>query len=181
MDQFDDIGKLIQKFKQYVTDIIANNQEAVRFLGLFLLLTVSFFVLYYLFQASLEWILIATAQVTGFLANVIGLTVSVDGVLISLGNMDIEIIHECTGIFALMIISSSILAYPTEMKKKAIGLAVVIPLILGLNLIRLLVLVYIGMFHTDLFDLVHSYLWQGTFLIFIILAWFLWIELVVQR
>jgi len=175
------INEFITAMKNKVQYIINNNREAVRFLTIFLFLSLLFFVLYFLMQDSLQFILVGTASITGFFSNLSGMTVIVDAPFLSLGSMDFEIIHECTGIFAIMITSSSILAYPTQFKDKAIGILFIIPLILGMNIIRLLFLIFIGKNHPDLFEIIHSYLWQGTFIIFIILAWFLWIELVVNR
>ena len=91
-----------------------------------------------------------------------------------------EIIHECTGIFALMIYFSCTIAYPTTWRHKIIGIAIGFPFILAMNLMRMIILVYIAGYHQDIFDYVHSYLWQGTFIIFVILLWFLWIEKVVK-
>ena len=171
----------ISEIKKKILYVISNNKEAVKFLTIFISLSLLFFLIYYLIQNSLNFMLVSTASVTGFMSNIIGLEVYVDGVIISLQTMNLEIIHECTGIFAIMISSSSIIAYPTKLKNKVIGILFVIPLILSLNIIRLLFLIYIGKYHMDLFEVVHSYLWQGTFIIFIILAWFLWIEMVVNR
>ena len=171
----------MKRMKNKVQYILNNNREAFHFLILFLLFSLVFFSIYFLFQKSLEFMLFGTATITGFFSNIIDMTVVVDGTILSLGTIDFEIIHECTGIFAIMIISSSILAYPTQYKQKIIGIIFIIPLILSLNIIRLLILIYVGKFHINLFEIVHSYLWQGTFIIFIILAWFLWIELVVNR
>jgi archaeosortase B (VPXXXP-CTERM-specific) len=95
--------------------------------------------------------------------------------------MTFDIIHECTGVFAMIITVSSIIAYPAEKKQKILGILFVIPFIYLLNIIRLEALIYVGIYYNDLFDFVHSYLWQGTFIIFVILAWFLWIDLVVNH
>jgi archaeosortase B (VPXXXP-CTERM-specific) len=109
------------------------------------------------------------------------MTVQQQGAMIIRDPVQIEIIYECTGVFSIMVLSSCILAYPTKLKEKIIGLVLIIPLILLMNLARLLVLLYVGSYHMDLFEFVHSFLWQATFIIFIIFSWLLWIELVVQR
>jgi len=181
MFNLDNVIKKIQKIRIFLSYTINNNREAVRFLSLFLSFSIVFFMLYFFLQDHLQFILLATATLTSFVSNLLGLSVTVQETIISIGTMNFEIIHECTGIFAIMITSSSILAYPTDPKKKTVGILFIIPFILLLNLIRLLILIYIGKFHIEFFDIVHSYLWQGTFIIFIILAWFLWIELVVNK
>lgn len=167
--------------KKNISLKILNNKESFRFLLFFSLYSISFFIVYFLLQDSLQFVLWGTASLSGFFSNLLGMMVTVDGVNILTGNMDLAIIHECTGIFAMIITVSSILAYPTEKKKKVFGILFAIPFIFVFNLIRLLVLIYTAKFQSDIFELVHSYLWQGTFLIVIILAWFLWIELVVNH
>ena len=175
------IKEIQRKVLNVIEFHISNNKEAVKFLLVFASFSITFFLIFFLLQDNLDFLLIWTAHITGSVSNLLGVNVAVNDVILSFETMDFEIIHECTGIFAIMIIVSSIVAYPTQWKKKTIGILFVIPLILLLNLIRILFLIYIGKYHTDLFEVVHSYLWQGTFIIFIILAWFLWIELVVNR
>ena len=168
---------LIKEIRYYIN----NNRESIRFLVLFILCSLTFFIFYFLFQGSFDGFLVLTAQTVGVVSNAIGLSVVVEGVFIEIGTMTFEIIHECTGMFAIAISLSSILAYPTKWKQKTIGILFVIPFILCLNLLRILFLIYVGKYHMGLFEVVHAYLWQGTFIIFIILAWYLWIELVVKH
>jgi len=175
------IKKIKKKILNTIRFHISNNKEAVKFLILFASLSIIFYLIFFLLQNNLDFLLVWTAQVAGSFSNLLGMNVSIDGIFLSFESMNFQIIYECTGIFAIMIIVSSILAYPTQCKNKTIGILFVIPLLLTLNLIRILFLIFIGKFHTDLFEIVHSYLWQGTFIIFIILSWFLWIELVVNR
>jgi archaeosortase B (VPXXXP-CTERM-specific) len=171
----------IQQIKNRFHDSVTNNKEAVRFLLLFIFFSILFFTIFYLIQEYLNWMLVGTAWITGTIANVIGLTVIINGSFLNLGTTVFEIIAECTGIFAIFITMACILAYPATYKQKIIGLILIIPLILILNIIRLLILIFVGKHYLDLFEYVHSYLWQATFIIFIILAWFLWIELVVKK
>lgn len=158
-----------------------NNKDSFRFITLFFLFSILFFLPYFIFQQHLRSILLLTAYSSGLIANSIGLPVVISGVFLDIGPMNLEIIHECTGIFAIVVSVSSILAYPATLKNKTKGLVVIIPFILLLNLFRILFLIYIGKYHMGLFSFIHAYLWQGTFIIFIILAWFLWIELVVNH
>jgi archaeosortase B (VPXXXP-CTERM-specific) len=178
------IGKTSDLKRSIVKDIsykVSNNKESLRFIFLFSLFSVLFFIPYFIFQKELTGLLLFTAWLVSVFSNLVGMSIVVDGVFLDIGAMTFEIIHECTGIFAILISVSSILAYPSKWREKTIGILLVIPFILFLNICRILFLIYIGKYHTSLFEFVHSYLWQGTFIIFIILAWFLWIELVVDH
>ena len=177
----DKIGKVIKKLKKDILYNISNNKEAVKFLVIFISLSIIFFLIYYAMGDHLDFLKVWTAEASTAIANLFGMNVALDGVILSVENINLEIIDECTGIFAIMINISCILAYPTQLKEKTMGILIVFPLILSLNLVRILFLIYVGKYHPDMFEFVHSYLWQGTFIIFIILTWFIWIELVVKR
>ena len=92
-----------------------------------------------------------------------------------------QIREKFTGLFAVMIYFSCVLAYPATWKQKLTGLILGIPTIFGINLIRMLILVYIGEAHPDIFDYVHSFLWQGIFIIIVIFIFLVWIEKIVHH
>jgi archaeosortase B (VPXXXP-CTERM-specific) len=161
---------------QYLKRIIQNNRQAIRFLIIFIFNIILFFTIFYLFEDSFDFLKNWTADITATIANLFGLEITVQGNLLILETTTFEIIQECTGLFAIMIYLSCILAYPTRIVKKGEGILLGVPLIVLLNLGRMVFLVYIGDNHQDLFEYVHSYLWQGTFIIVVILIWFIWIE-----
>ena len=171
------IGHL--SFKE-IKPLIFRNKEIFKFIVIFISMLVLLFLLFYLMEDSLDFMRTWTADITAFFSNIFGMNAKASGTSLILSTMTFEIIHECTGIFALMIYFSCTIAYPTNWKRKIIGIAIGFPFILTMNLVRMIVLVYIAGYHQDIFDYVHSYLWQGTFIIFVILIWFLWIEKVVK-
>ncbi len=171
----------ISKNIKTIRNMIETNKEAVHFLLKFCIITILFFAVFYVTIGYFEGLLIGTAWLAGTLANLFGMSVTINGSLINIGSMNLEIIPECTGIFALFVTIACILSYPADIKKKVVGILLIIPFIFLLNLFRLLILILVGKYYIDIFEYVHSYLWQATFLIFIILGWFLWIELVVKK
>lgn len=177
----DKIKGMKDKIKANLTYIISNNREAIKFLLIFISLSIAFFSIFYAIEDSLKFLNIWTAESTAFLSNLFGMNAEVNGGDIILKNFTFQIIPECTGIFAIMIYFSCILAYPAKWKEKAMGMVIGFPSILAMNLARMTFLVYIGNSHQDIFEYVHSYLWQGTFIIFVILIWFIWIEFVVKH
>lgn len=159
---------------------ISRNREIFKFLVIFISLLVLLFLLFYFLEDHLDFLRIWTAEITAFFSNILGMEAKASGTSLILTTMTFEIIHECTGIFALMIYFSCTMAYPIKWKNKLIGIAIGFPFIAAMNLVRMIVLVYIAGYHQNIFDYVHSYLWQGTFIIFVILIWLLWIEKVVK-
>lgn len=156
------------------------NREAVRFLVLFSVLLISFFVLFSLFASSFDFLRVWTAHITSLVSQLFGMETSVDGSVLSMETMDFEVIQECTGVFAMIVYVAAVLAYPAGWRQRGLGLLVGLPVIFGVNIARMVVLVSVAISHKAWFDYVHSYLWQGTFIIFVILVWLLWIRRVVE-
>ena len=166
-----------KKIYQYLLNAIQDNKQVVRFLIIFIFTLILFFTIFIFFEDSFDFLKEWTADITAITAHFFGLDVTAQDTLLLLeDNITFEIIQECTGLFAIMIYISCVLAYPTKLVKKGEGILLGIPLIFLLNILRMVFLVYIGNHHYDLFEYVHSYLWQGTFIIVVILLWFIWIE-----
>ena len=181
MDYQKKIRKVISNGLQKLKYSIHNNKESVHFILKFCIITTLFFTVYYLLIDYLQGLLFGTAWLAGTLANSLGISVTINGVLIDVGPTTLEIIPECTGIFAIFVTISCILSYPADITKKGIGILIITPMILLLNLLRLIILIIVGKYFFEVFEYVHSYLWQATFIIFIIFAWFLWIDKVVKK
>ncbi len=85
-----------------------------------------------------------------------------------------EIYYRCTGFLPLAFLTASILAYPGTLRHKCVGLAVGLPILIALNLMRLVHLFYIGVHDPALFDLAHAVLWEGLLILAILGLWFAW-------
>lgn len=81
----------------------------------------------------------------------------------------------CDSMEALAIFVCGVIAFPSQLKVKLYGLLIGTSIILGFNLIRLVSLFWIGLYHHDLFDLFHLEIWQGFFIILSIVLWVLWV------
>ncbi|MBU0757151.1 MAG: archaeosortase/exosortase family protein [Nanoarchaeota archaeon] len=121
------------------------------------------------------------ASVLYKITSVLGLSLGIQGNIVILKNYNFEIIYECTGIFSMMIFSSCILAYPTENKKKLIGIIFGIISLYLINLVRLIILAIIGNFFPKFFDLFHKFFWQATLILFVILLFLIWKEKIVDK
>ena len=163
-----------------IKSLISDNAEIFRFLVMFISLLAFLFLIFYFLEKRLDFMRVWTADIAVLFSNFIGMEAEANGTSLILKNMNFEIIHECTGIFALMIYFSCTIAYPTIWKNKIIGIAIGFPFIIATNLFRIIFLIYIADYHQDMFEYVHSYLWQGTFIIFVMMIWLLWIGKVVK-
>jgi archaeosortase B (VPXXXP-CTERM-specific) len=93
----------------------------------------------------------------------------------------VKIIEECTGIYEVLIYSAAVLAFPTTISKRLIGLAMGLPLLYLFNVVRIGVLIVVGRYAPDYFDLMHLYFWQATLILMITSVWLFWIVKVVKN
>jgi exosortase H (IPTLxxWG-CTERM-specific) len=77
-----------------------------------------------------------------------------------------EIYYRCTGFLPVTFLVAAILATPGPWRRKLVGLLVGVPLLIALNLTRLVHLFYLGVYHPAAFHFAHSVMWEG----FLILA-----------
>jgi archaeosortase B (VPXXXP-CTERM-specific) len=161
------------------------NRDAVRYVALFLVLCLLFYLLYYALLVSgsvlMAWLREFTAGVIGFIFSAAGAEVVVNGALVSINGFGLEIIDECTAVFSAIVYSACILAYPTTLRKKGVGVALGVPALYAINILRLAILAQVGLTHPALFEFVHVYLWQASFIIFVVVLFLLWLRFVVKE
>jgi archaeosortase B (VPXXXP-CTERM-specific) len=104
-----------------------------------------------------------------------------DGNLVRLGSFSVRVIEECTGVFEAILYAAAVLAYPTGPGRKAVGLALGIPLLYLFNLLRILALLFVGDRWPAHFEFMHVYFWQATLILMITSVWLLWIFKVVRH
>jgi exosortase H (IPTLxxWG-CTERM-specific) len=92
-----------------------------------------------------------------------------------------DIITECTAVFPIMIFLAAVIAYPCAWKKKLLGMALGVPAILFINMVRLVSLFYIGYWFPNWFETAHLLVWQSLIIFFAVLLWLIWAELFVNR
>lgn len=170
-------------FTQWIRQAWTN--PAYRFVFLFLIYLGVVAVVYPLltneFYFIVEGMMVGTAQVEGFILGIFSSTAHATGKLVTFGSFPVKIIEECTGIYEILIFMAAVMAFPTSLKKKGIGLAFGIPLLYLFNVIRILVLILVGSYYYEIFDFMHLYFWQVTLILMITSVWVLWILKVVKR
>jgi len=102
-------------------------------------------------------IVLLTAKILGL----IGVTSTYSGSLINLPSISLDVEFGCNGLEAVMIYTVAILTFPATWKNRLIGFVAGFLVIQVLNLIRIVALAYAGVYHRDLFDLIHIYVAQG--------------------
>ncbi len=99
--------------------------------------------------------------VTAKIIALFDISASVDGSIIRLPSIALDVKFGCNGLEAVMIYSVAIIAFPAPWKDKLIGIAAGFFLIQVINVLRIAGLAYSGVYHRKLFDLIHIYVAQG--------------------
>lgn len=149
----------------------------------FCLLAVCLNIIVYLLTRENHLFFINTfiADVSGALIRLSGLQAEVNGNIIHLVNADWIVDTECTAINLIIIFLSFIIAYPTKLTEKALGILIGIPCIFVANFTRLLAMAWVDRLAPEYFPYFHNYFWQVIFLILIAFLWLLWLDKVVNR
>lgn len=89
--------------------------------------------------------------------------------------------YRCTGLLHVAFLVLATFAYPARPRWKLSGLAVGIPLLLVLNLVRLVHLFVIGASSPTAFPLAHDVLWQGIMVLAVLVVWLGWLRWVRRK
>ncbi len=103
----------------------------------------------------------AIVFLTATILEIFGITSTYSGSLINLPSISLDIEFGCNGLEAVMIYTVAILTFPATWENRLIGFTAGFLVIQVLNLIRIVALAYAGVYHRDLFDLIHIYVAQG--------------------
>ena len=162
-----------------VLEKVRENREAIKYVALFLAFCVAFYLIYYFLtlRGSLSILKNLTASILGAIFSVGGADVVVNGAALSINGFGLEIIDECTAVFSSIVYCSCVLAYPTTLKNKGLGIAFGVPSLYAINIFRLIVLALVGLSYPGMFEFVHVYLWQASFIIFVVVIFLLWLKL----
>ena len=167
--------------KDDLMKLINQNKEVIQFIALFITFCTVFYILYYYFMDRFTLLENITASILGFLLRILGMDVVVDGNTVTIvGHITLRIIDECTAMFGSIVYISCILAYPADVKKKVMGIVLGVPCLYAINMVRLIILAFVGVSSPGIFEFVHTYLWQTIFIAFVILIWLIWVDKVVK-
>lgn len=163
--------------------IAGNESEPGSFAGLrfpivFSLLTIVFFILNYSMPYRLDYRLRELTSLGAvFMAKNVGLHASIEPwTVINIEGKRLSIVSECTSLIYIMIFTAAVTAYPATFRKKFYGLLAGIPAIAFLNSARIVFLGWLGCNYPAYFKLFHDYLWEGGFLVVVLLMWMIWIN-----
>ncbi len=109
-------------------------------------------------------------------ANWLGADAEVEDTLIKTPHAALEINHECTGMFVLIVYAAFVLAYPAPWQQRLSGIVTGVVVLTAINVARLVVLTVIASEYPDWFAYFHEYFFQGLFIALLAFLASLWTE-----
>lgn len=157
-----------------------------RFLIVFILWMVVLFTLDVLEPVERYFIAPFTAgitSVTAFLLGVFDSTITAHGNILAdrVTGAGIAIVRGCTGIEAMILLVSAMLAWPASWRQRLSGIAGGIVAIQVLNLVRIGSLYYLNRWDHDWFEWFHLYVWQALIVLDALVVFLVWLRFVPDR
>lgn len=109
-------------------------------------------------------------------ARYLGTTADVDGTIIRTNHVALDINHECTGIFVLLVYATFVLAYPASGWQRTYGIVLGVGILTTINVARLVVLTVIAGDRPTWFAYFHEYFFQGLFIALLAFLASVWTE-----
>ena len=162
-------------------NIKLKDNASIKYIGTYVFFIAFFIILYLIFKDNLIFLNYLTAETLSLLLNILGIESTYQDQIVFVSDFSFKIIDECTGLYEILVYSACVLAYPTSVNKKVIGIAIGTPFLIVINMSRMLFLTFIGIWYTNLFSFFHYIVWQITLIIFVAIILLLWIYRVVRR
>lgn len=118
----------------------------------------------------------STANATGFLLRLLGADVSVRGSLLDARSFSFIVVPDCTPLAPFMLLAGAMLAFPAPLRDKLIGLLVGAVFLSVLNLLRVMSLVYLGLYAPEWLEAMHLIVWQSAMVLAGILVFLWWMR-----
>ncbi len=124
---------------------------------------------------ALRAIIHATGVLSAVFLRALGFAADLRGPYVVLPGFTMEIDLECTALHFLAIFAAGVLVFPGRTARaKAIGLLAGGAIIVAVNILRIAVVGILGIYSPALSAFVHTYLWQGAFVVIVLFIWVVW-------
>ncbi len=173
---------LLVQSKMNLKDIwkrIISKRESLRKVFIFAtkLLILSF--LMYIISLNVNFLPMqeASAEFTDNALNALNIPTEREKIRIGVQGKDFLITEDCTAWKGMFFFLSLVIASGSTLKKTVKGLAVGIPVIYALNLLRILLLIlFTVQLGPHIYDLLHTFLWQTGMVVSVFILWVMWLR-----
>ncbi|MDO3388102.1 exosortase H [Gilvimarinus sp. SDUM040013] len=164
-----------------IINLSASGTNVFRFFLKFFLVMVALFVLELTPPGQkyvVEPLTSGLAQASAFFIQLFGRELAVQGIVMvdRLTGFAVQIAAGCNGIEAMILLVAAIVAFPAPWRYRLVGLVFGLVSVQALNLVRIVSLFYLGIWHKPSFEWAHLYIWQALIMLDTLLVWMLWIR-----
>ena len=159
------------------------NRQIIKFCIIFFAVLFSLHYLYirYTYSRPLMFYARIATLTFGALLRIFGVDASVVGNMLTFNKSMLNIGPECTNLACLIVYFAGVIAYPTSLKNRGLGLLYGIVILYLVNIVRLGLLAIAEVAGGGIFDFIHSFLWPTLFIIFGVIVWVWWIDHITRR
>ena len=116
------------------------------------------------------------AKLAAFVLGLISIEAQAQGTVIRSGPFAAMVDTNCTGLFVMFIYLSALVAYPSGLREKVVGVALGFGALFLLNLARVSSLVVVGAARPDMLNVAHYLVWQSVMIVAALCLWLFWAE-----
>ncbi len=121
-----------------------------------------------------EMAMVWTAELLGISLSLLGHAAQVEGNVVTSSLLDVNVIRDCTAVHPGALLIAGILAYPSTLKMKLLGLTSGVPALIAVNQGRLVSLCYVGSLSPDNLEAAHLIVWQSLIVLASVLIFAVW-------
>ena len=152
---------------------------AIRYLGLFLILTVALFSVLATPWAERMFVAPFTQGLVHACALLIGLfdhRVEAAGAILRFtdGRGAVQVLAGCNGVEVCALLTAAIIAFPGKLRYGLIGAAAGVAALQAVNLLRIISLLYLSRGSEEVFEFFHNYVWDAMIGLEGLLIFFFW-------
>jgi exosortase H (IPTLxxWG-CTERM-specific) len=148
---------------------------ALSFLGLALLFAILVRIDEAVFDAAAAAALTRrVAQIVATMLRLCGAPVTESGGTVFYQASAFQILADCTGVEFIGLFTAAVLAFPSSWRQRLRALAVGIPVLMGLNLVRMISLILVGVRSQTALEYGHLYVWPVLLLAASLAMWLSW-------
>lgn len=123
----------------------------------------------------------ASVWATTALLNAAGAEVRADDTYLRGPNAVLDVKDGCNGVIAMILFLGAVVAHAAPPLMKLLGLAIGIPLIGIVNLVRLVTLYGVAVLAPARLEFFHVFFWQTLIIIFVAVLWYIWADWSLSR
>jgi exosortase/archaeosortase family protein len=155
-----------------------NDRAAIGIVGRFAAYFVVFDIAIMVAYATgwLNSMLLGTASVSTRIVTWIGIAAVGSGTLIRLPSRTLSVDLACTAVFVVALFVALILAYPVSAKDRLLGIALGVPIILAVNIMRIVAAAQVAESAPTAFQFVHDYMFQVGMVLVTVVVWAAWLS-----